>query len=410
MTRTLVVSPEPVRARMAGMGIRALQVARTLERAGHDVTLAAPAPASADGSGSAFDAGVRLVPVTEVPAVRAEVAIVSGHAAVVLGSRFSGCLVADLYDPFAVENLAYATTLGPAVHEHDRAALSALLSRADLILVATEEQRLFTLGTLLALGRLPGALLGDPEGRRRVAVAPFGIDEATPGEPSPHPSLGPGPRDVLFGGVYDWYDPDLVLDAWPVVLDAVPDARLVFVESPNPSSTPQVRLETARRRSEEAGWLGRSVHVVPWLAYTERGGFYRACRAAVLTHRPSLEGELSFRTRALDFLWAGLPTVATAGGAASRLIGESGAGLVVPGRADAVSGALVRLLADDEAHAAAAARARQAAGRFLWSRTLGPLLAYVRTPDRWPAATRSSPLARARRAVGRAGRALRGGR
>src|SRR5207253_1790738 len=109
-----------------------------------------------------------------------------------------------------VENLAYAKTLGERVFRNDRKALFDLVSRADLVLAASEAQRLFYLGLLLGRGRLDArSLEGDPEGRRLVALAPFGVDEAPAGSPRPHPAIGPGPRDVLFGGIYDWYDPDL---------------------------------------------------------------------------------------------------------------------------------------------------------------------------------------------------------
>src|SRR6185295_7014406 len=81
-------------------------------------------------------------------AARAEeygVAVVSGHALEALGA-FAGAVVADLYDPFLVENLAYAETLGPGVFENDRRAFFGLAERADLLLTASEEQRLFYAG------------------------------------------------------------------------------------------------------------------------------------------------------------------------------------------------------------------------------------------------------------------------
>jgi len=249
MSRVLVLSPETVRARMAGMAIRALAVARTLARAGHEVTLAcpggveegsAPSPlATLDSKGGGFAAR----------SSRFDLAVVSGHALETLGA-FEGAVVGDLYDPFLVENLAYARTLGPGVFENDRQALFALADRADLLLAASEEQRLFYLGLLLGRGHLsPEDLSADSDARRLVETAPFGVEETEPGPPSPHPALGAAPSDVLFGGVYDWYDPGLVLDAWPLVLARVPGARLVFSENPNPASTPQARLAAAEARA-----------------------------------------------------------------------------------------------------------------------------------------------------------------
>jgi glycosyltransferase involved in cell wall biosynthesis len=381
MSRVLVLSPEKIRPRMAGMAIRAVAIARTLARAGHDVSLACPG-GSEGARGGALAADDSGRPAFARDAAAHDVAVVSGHALETLGD-FPGAVVADLYDPFLVENLAYAASLGPRVFENDRRAFFGLAERADLLLAASEEQRLFYAGLLLGRDALHAEDLdGDPDARRFLAVAPFGVDETEPGPPAPAPELGPSPHDVLFGGVYDWYDPALVLDAWADVLAAVPDARLVFCKSPNPDSTPQARLAAAEETARARGWLGRSVRVVAWTPYEERGGFYRSFRAAVLAHAASLETRLSFRTRVLDFLWAGLPVAATEGGAASALVASSGAGLVVRPDPRALSEALIALLGDDALHAKAAAAARRAAAERPWSATLAPLLAFAESPRR----------------------------
>jgi len=106
---------------------------------------------------------------------------------------------------------------------------------------------------------------------------------------------------------------------------------------------------------------------------------------------PSLETELSFRTRVLDFLWAGLPVVSTAGGPAARLVEKSGSGRVVPARADALAAAVVTLLRDEEARARASERALDTAKSFRWSRTLEPLVRFAAAPRRIPRRRDSSP-------------------
>lgn len=381
MSRVLVLSPEPVRPRMAGMGIRALRVAEQLGRAGHDVVLASPSPEELPRR----SAGRVVLSEAREALSRAhefQVAVVSGHAGrELLALGFAGAVVADLYDPFLVENLAYADSLGPNVFLNDRKALFALLERADFVLAASEEQRLFWLGLLLGRGRLtPADIARDAEARTLCDVAPFGVDEAPPAGAWPFPELPPGEADVFFGGVYDWYDADLVLDAWGAVLAAVPAARLLFAENPNPDSTPQARLLEATERARGRGWLGRSVLVLPWTAHEARGGLYRGCLVAAVAQRPSLETTLSFRTRLLDFLWAGLPVVTTEGGAGARLVAETGAGYVVPAEAGAFAAALVSLLRDEKARGMAARRALEAAPAFRWERTLKPLLDFVAAP------------------------------
>jgi glycosyltransferase involved in cell wall biosynthesis len=394
VTRAIVLSPEPIRERMAGMGIRALKIAEALHGAGHDVVLASPQVETTAGSLP------EIVPYGterfQSAAREAEFAVVSGHAGLALeGTAFGGALVADLYDPFLIENLAYRSTLGPHVFENDRRALFALLARADLVLAASEEQRLFYLGLLLGRDLLdPDSLESDPDAGRRVAIAPFGVDESEPGEPSPDPTIGPGARDVLFGGIYDWYDPDLVLDAWPSVLRAVPEARLIFSSIPNPSTTPQAAFARTIARADAEGWTGRSVCGIPWIDHASRGGFYRSCRVGVVAHRSSLETDLSFRTRTLDYLWAGLPIVTTPGGAGAALIARSGAGRVVAASPQALATALVELLLNEPSWQECSERARCAAGEFGWSRVLSPLLAFASSPWRAPGVARGTRMRR----------------
>ncbi len=383
MSRVLVLSPEPVRPRMAGMGIRALRVAEQLGRAGHDVVLASPSPEEVPVRGAG-----RIV-LSEVHEVLARardfnVAVVSGHAGKeLLALGFPGSLVADLYDPFLVENFAYAESLGPSVFVNDRKTLFSLVERADFVLAASEEQRLFWLGLLLGRGRLtPADIAREAEGRLLCDVAPFGVDDTPPSGPWPFPQIPTGEADVFFGGVYDWYDADLVLDAWGAVLASVPTARLLFSENPNPASTPQTRLLEASERARCEGWLDRSVLVLPWSAHETRGGLYQGCRVAAAAQRPSLETSLSYRTRLLDFLWAGLPVVTTDGGAGARLVAETGAGRVVPADPGAFAAALVSFLTDEAERSAASRKALEAARALRWERTLKPLLDFAREPRR----------------------------
>jgi len=96
-----------------------------------------------------------------------------------------------------------------------------------------------------------------------------------------------------------------------------------------------------------------------------------------------VETAFSFRTRILDYIWAGLPVVATEGDTFATLIDQEGLGITVPaGDVDALEEALFRLL-DDGAMAAECRRnlARVAPG-FTWGRVLEPLLEFCRSPRR----------------------------
>jgi len=94
-----------------------------------------------------------------------------------------------------------------------------------------------------------------------------------------------------------------------------------------------------------------------------------------------VETRYSFRTRALDALWAGLPIVTTEGDALADLVSAAGAGVGVPPRdVAALAAAIETLLGDREARESAAEAARRLAGELRWSNVLRPLLDYCAAP------------------------------
>ncbi len=105
------------------------------------------------------------------------------------------------------------------------------------------------------------------------------------------------------------------------------------------------------------------------------------CDVALTLHHAALETRLAFRSRVLEYIWAGLPTVATTGDTTSDLIGAYGLGeLVEEGDVAAIVAAQRRLLAEPRAERPSAfARARS---ELTWSRAAAPLLQYCRAPYR----------------------------
>ncbi len=291
MKRIVVLAPEPIRPRMAGMGIRALELARALGRE-FDARLLVP---NAEEEARHVSGGVPVVSFSACglaqAAVGADAAVVSGHAANPWFRQLPGIPVAaDLYDPFAVENLHYARELGPGPAASDRATLALALARADFFLCASTEQRLFYAGALYDAGRIgPENFPDDPSLSGLLAVVPFGVPgEAAAGDRARGravlglPSEGPL---VLFGGIYDWYDPELLLETWPHLERACPGVRLLFFESPNPETTPQGGFARVRQRSPGARSGGTLDRIRTVAALLREGGSLRRGRRVRVDRR-----------------------------------------------------------------------------------------------------------------------------
>ena len=393
MSRVLLLSPERIRPTMAGVGIRFTQMARVLANSGdHHVTLGIPndpqeAPRFSDVRVVAYDSANLDLLVRSADAV-----VLHGHVSdAVFDCGVERPTVVDLYDPFPIENLSYFTALGDEPFRRDRAVLLRQLRNGDIFLCSSHEQRLFYLGLLFSLGRLnPQLYLEDMTLRGLIRVVPFGISAETPrgGEPVLRgvvPGIGADDPVLLFGGVYDWYDPLLLLRCLPVLLEEFPELRVVFCSNPNPESTPQGVYAETMETSRDQGWLDTHVFFVPWVPYESRAGLYLESTVAAVLHRPRFETEISLRTRVLDHLWAGLPTVITEGGTMSRLMAEEEMGRVVPeGDEMALREAVAALLQSPEERERIRANGQRWAAAHGWERVLEPLAEFLVAPRRDP--------------------------
>jgi glycosyltransferase involved in cell wall biosynthesis len=242
------------------------------------------------------------------------------------------------------------------------------------------------------------ALEADPTMARLIVELPFGTPGEAPPEPPQRDGVLPGvdaDAPVLyFGGIYDWYDPDVVLDALPAVLERHPGAVIVFVEHPHPELTPLSVAQRVRKRAKKQGWLGTTVRFEPWRPFDRRFELPQVSDLAVVTHRPGLETDLSLRTRLVDLMWLGLPAVVTAGGTMARVVEEEGAGVVVPaGNPAALAAAVCSLLADETVRSRARAAARRWAADRSWQQVAAPLLRFAESPWRDPDRERFDALA-----------------
>ena len=373
MPRVLLVCPEPLGHRQpAGIGIRFLEMAKVLTADGHSVTLLSP-----DGGGT----GVATAQLSAESLAResegSDVAVIQGHAANEFFAHAHAIpAVIDLYDPYIVENLHYFRERGVEVFQHDHATLIRSLVRGDFFLCASEAQRLFYLGALLATGRVnPAAFQDDPRLESLIRIAPFGVQPPSSREPR-----APAKPAVLFGGIYDWYDPLLAIDAIAIARESLPTISLTFNRHPNPGITPQGAAAAAMRYVTQKGY-GSFVEFEPWNAYEERSAFFARFSLALLTFRDSIETDLSMRTRIYDYLWGGLPVVSSPAPGTDELLEFYGAGITVREQtAAAIAREILAVLRDGTLYERMSAGASHFVRDYQWPEVLEPLREFCRNP------------------------------
>ncbi|NUT54145.1 MAG: glycosyltransferase [Saccharothrix sp.] len=405
--RVLVVTGDAISDRMAGPAIRAWHMADVLSGE-HDVRLVTINPLCAPPE-SSFPVS-RAVPRELVEHAKwADIIVLQGHVLENLGflkePGNTKIVVCDIYDPMHLELLEQGKDSTDEQRELDLVGVTRIidnqLRRGDFFLCASERQRHFWLGHLTAIGRLTPTLYdNDPTVRSLLAEAPFGL----PGKPPQR--TGPGLRSTLgiddsdkvvlwAGGVYSWFDPLTLLHAVDRLRTRRSDVRLVFLgmKHPNPEVPDMGITGQTRALAQRLDLVGSHVFFnETWVPYHDRQNWLLDADAGVTTHFEHVETTFAFRTRVLDYLWAGLPIVTTDGDSFADLVRREGLGVVVPSEdADALAGALERVLYDADFAAACVERIAAVRERFTWENVLAPLTGFCRNPrpaaDRLPGAS-----------------------
>ncbi len=325
-----LVCSEPLRACMAGSAVRHTELARALAEAGLVVRLLAPRVEVSDYAAPDDVTVLTLLPQElAVQLADVDVVIVQGHTAEwVLRLDLAAKIVVDFYDPYLIENASYFEQLGPEVFANDLRTWRALCTRGDYFLCASEAQRLFYTGFLLSEGRINAQQLAhDPNLESLFGIVPFGVSSAI-AEYTPYlPPKAPTTTRLLFGGLYDWYDPFTLLEA--LNSPEFAQCELILVRNVNPESTPQKRLGEVLAWCEQKEWPATRLNIIDWVPYTHRFDLLRDVDALVATHATTFETSLSMRTRFFDAIAVGCPVIGSTGGMAAELISEYHAGHVV---------------------------------------------------------------------------------
>jgi GT2 family glycosyltransferase/glycosyltransferase involved in cell wall biosynthesis len=419
--RILIITADAVSARMAGPAIRAWHMAEVLSGE-HDVRLISlnhHGSGSCSGQPAEFD--VRQVTPSSIgPELAwAQLVVLQGHVLEQIPSlkTSSHIVIVDIYDPMHLEQLEQGRDLGDdqraRVVDAVTTVLTTQLRRGDFFLCASERQRHFWLGHLAAIGRLsPTVYDADPTTRSLLAVAPFGLSGKPPQRTGSglRDSLGFGPREkvVLWaGGVYSWFDPLTLLHAVHALRTEHPELRLVFLgmRHPNPDVPEMGMAGQARRLAETLGLTGKQVFFnEAWVPYADRQNWLLDADAGVTTHFEHVETTFAFRTRVLDYLWAGLPIVTTDGDAFAELVVAEELGVVVPAEDPAALGAALQRILYEEAFAAGCReRIAAVAQRYTWDAVLAPLVEFCRHPRPAADRLRLTPPVAAGRPAGMAG-------
>jgi glycosyltransferase involved in cell wall biosynthesis len=403
----LIISDDVVGEKMAGPGIRAWELAKSLARY-FQVTLAIPdySPCHTDSDmfqGLAF----RIIAYSlKDPGAlmergrQARILLTQGY----ILSKFpdlkdlTAHQIVDIYVPFVLENLFVHKWKIPelkdreTIHFNDLWVFNDQIRCGDHFLCANERQKDLFIGSLMSLNRInPASLDLNPDIDDLITVVPFGISEDPRPEAPPErnplrdafPQIKAEDTVYLWGGVLtNWFDPLTLIQALAKAVTKNTQIKLVFLSTSHPNPLlPQFDMAAqARSLSDKLGLTDTFVFFNPdWVPYKLRSSYFQAADAGVSTHTIHIETRYSFRTRFLDYFKHELPVICTEGDAFAELVARENIGRVVP-QADpeTLAQALLELAENPGLKQQMALRIKTLKPLFAWNNVTEPLSDYCR--------------------------------
>ena len=408
--RVLVVTDDVLSQAMAGPSIRAWHISEELAKE-HEVKLVTTT-GICERKADPFDVEAPTGPRWTELEDWCEIVVHQGYALTKV-PRLRGSkkiMIVDAYDPVQLEVLELAREDGEWVRldaaENAVRVLNDQLRRADFVVCASSKQRDLWLGTLAAIGRVsPANYDADPTLERLINVVPFGLPTEPPRKSRSAirgsvPGIGVNDQVVIWGGgLYNWFDPATLIRATDRLKEDLPNLRVFFMggRHPNPL-TPFMRTALeAEQLSERLGLTGKHVFFNEgWVDYEERQNYLLDADVGVSLHLDHVETAFSFRTRILDYIWAALPILATAGDAFAEIIERNGLGIVVAPQDVGATAEALRTILEQPALAARFRKASEELRPTLsWPEVMKPLAGFCRSPghaaDRIPPPGRPEP-------------------
>jgi len=370
-----IISDDVVGTKMAGPGIRAFEIAKSLSQQ-YKVILGIPDFSYREGDEAFYKShsfDFHAYSLSDPSSVReigekSRIILFQGY----ILSKFP-CLkelpayiIVDLYFPFPLETLFIHKWQIPSLKDREFAHMKDLrvfddqIVYGDHFICASERQKDLYLGSLLTLNRInPDILDTDASLNELISIVPFGFPEET-GDLTPVNSVRDRVPEIqsddillLWGGVItNWFDPLTLIRSIDLAAKENPKIKLYFITTvhPNPLLPEFDMARESKKLSASLGLTNKHVFFnEEWVDYKYRADYFGAADIGVSIHETHFETRYSFRTRILDYLKFDLPILCTDGDYFGELVKEKKLGIAVPsGDVTRLTQAILTLAQDAE--------------------------------------------------------------
>jgi GT2 family glycosyltransferase len=393
--KIVIVSSEVVSGEMAGPAIRVWNFAQVLSQY-MEVILAVPNKVDLPEQNFKviqFESDSQLKGIID----QADIILSGGMAFAKYRSiKDSGkYLIIDIYDPYNLATLAEYSSEPIKerleIHKSIHNIFNEQFYYGDFFICASERQRDFWLGMLAALNRVnPHSYNQDPTLKKMIDVVPFGLPSAKPVHTASvlkDKISGISSSDFVIiwgGGIYNWFDPLTLVKAMAKIAGIRDNIKLFFmgVKHPNPEVRELQLVNDTVNLARKLNVYDKNVFFnFGWVDYDKRQNYLIESDAGVITHPEHIETRFSFRTRILDYLWAGLPVISTRGDYLSDLVERKGLGMTAgDGDVRGIVNAVIKLADDKKFYRQCVENIERIAEDYTWEKVCRPIMDFCRDP------------------------------
>lgn len=386
--KVLIISSGSVGEKMAGPGIRYLEISKELSRVSN-VKLAVPNNDCnlnlENYNIDIFNYNVDDYKKLSDEFLSSDIVIVQGIIFQLLPVLKNYCsdriIIVDLYDPIVIEDLEINKKKNikkrESIHTNSLDLLTEQIKLGDYFVCATEKQKDFWTGMLISFNRInPREYDLSNTLDKLIGYLPFGFTNEDPihtRDAYEEKICNLKSDDKIFiwgGGIWNWFDPITIIKAVNNISKYRDDIKLFFlgIKHPNPDIPEMEMLNASVKLTEDLGIKDKHVFFnMDWVDYNDRHNFLLESYSGVSCHFNSLETRYSFRTRVLDYLWAGLPIITTEGDYFANEVQINELGIVVNYKdVEGMEKALVRISDDKQFYNRCKNNIREFREQFKW--------------------------------------------
>lgn len=253
------------------------------------------------------------------------------------------------------------------------------LGRADCLLCAGRRQRSYFYGWLVQAGRVPAD-------EHFIRYIPISLSPELPERIVPQNDPA-APIFVSGGGWFPWQNQSAAIFGICNEVTRRDRGTVRIYGTPHETSNLSPEEQFIRgiyAKVKELSERSSRIQVNGYIGRDELVEIYRRSSVAVELMQYNLERELAFTTRTIEYLWCGLPVIYNNYAEISEHIAEYDAGWTLDPTSEVeLSRALEEIFDSPEAVRVKSANAqRLVRDRFLWDKTILPLLDFLKHPSK----------------------------